>query len=231
MEVAMERHLEHQRSEQEIKARVWAKVQERIALEDDAENGRQTFTIAPPAGMRRPIGKYRIDASGRLMGIVAALLLVGLMSVGCMKVKLPGSDSTPPVLKWSVIPVSGPTQTITGSGTINAAIGDTFDVTLTATDQQGIHEISLASSVSWTCVSDGANQTAGPGLAAPSVQTLFPDGQGNVLTSIFLMRDVNMGPFECQAGYRLGAVTVILYGKGENYFNGVTEATLTFKAP
>jgi hypothetical protein len=125
MEVAMERHLEHQRSEQEIKARVWAKVQERIALEDDAENGRRTFMIAPPAGMRRPIGTYRIDASGRLMGIVAALLLVGLMSVGCMKVKLPGSDATPPVLKWSVIPVSGPTQTITGSGTINAAIGDT----------------------------------------------------------------------------------------------------------
>jgi hypothetical protein len=228
---------DHRRNEQERKARVWSNVLAGIARDAEAAKGyrpdhsAQAAVLALPPMGRKPMRKKRTGVSGRLFGVVGSMLLIALISAGCKKVTLPASDSTPPVLKWHVIPVSGPTQVITGTGMISANIGDTFDVTLTAEDPQGIHEISLASSMAWLCVSRGANQSTGPGLAVPSVQTLWPDGQGSVLTSIFLMRDVSMGPVECQSGYTLASVTVILYGKGENYFNGVTEATLTFKAP
>jgi hypothetical protein len=231
MEETMGMIQEYRRKKQERKARIWSNVLAGIARDAEAEKGEQAAVVALPPVGRKPMGKKRAGVSGRVPGVVVSMLLVVLISVGCKKVTLPASDSTPPVLKWHVIPVSGPTQVITGTGMLSTNIGDTFDVTLTAEDPQGIHEISLASNASWTCVSPGANQTSGPGLGVPSVQTLWPDGQGSVLTSIFLMRDVKMGPVECPSGYRLGGVTVILYGTGENYFNGVTEATLTIKAP
>ncbi len=163
--------------------------------------------------------------------LVVSVLLLLLTSLGCEKVPMPTSDSTPPTLKWSVIPESGPTQQITGSGTITALAGETYTVTLTAEDPQGIHEITLGSSTFWQCISGDIGQNHGPSLDASDVQTLQPDSDGNVLTSIFLIRDVNFGPFNCQSGYTLTGASVTLFGKGENYFGGITEGTLQFTTP
>ena len=156
-------------------------------------------------------------------------LLTLLANPGCRRVPKPSSDSTPPTLRWSVFNnETRTTQEIAGSGTVNAKQGESFRVTLFADDPQGIHEITLGSSTSWSCSSGDVGQNHGPSLDATDKQTLQPDSGGNVLTSIFLIRNANLGPFECQSGFKFGGGSVQLFGTGENYFNGVTKGQLTF---
>lgn len=174
---------------------------------------------------------FRSNVSGRQLWLIPAAVLVMLMMQGCDKTSAPTSDSTPPTLKWTVIRPDTPNQTINGSGNITAQPGDSFDVTLTAEDPQGIHEISLAATTSWTCSAGDVAQTSGPSLGSPTVQTLSPDSEGNVLTSIFLIEDVNFGPFNCPAGYTLIGATITLLGTGENYFSGVTNGSLVIAMP
>lgn len=149
--------------------------------------------------------------------------------------KKPTSDSTPPIVKWNVRnSATGETQDIIGGGTIRARNGDTFIVKLTVEDPEGVHKIGLGGNTSWDCVSHGTENVAqhvGPSLEPVQEQTFNPDSKGKVLTSIFLFRNINSGPFDCQRGFLFDGGMVVLVGTGENYSRGITEATLGFDVP
>jgi hypothetical protein len=68
-------------------------------------------------------------------------------------------------------------------------------------------------------------------LAHARVQTLGPDGDGKVLTQIFIVRNVNFGSFTCQPGMSLKTANVTLTNKGENYFGGSANGQLVFAYP
>lgn len=171
--------------------------------------------------------KHRFPGKFRWLAGLAILVL--LASQGCAKVPKPTSDSTPPTLTWSVYNQNTSTTVqINGSGTLNAKSGESYRVTLTANDPQGIHEITLGSNTGWQCVSGNIAQSAGPGLGVLDKQDLQPDSQNNVLTSIFLIQQANIGPFDCQPGFTFSGASVEFDGTGTNYFNGVTKGTLKF---
>ena len=158
------------------------------------------------------------------------MLMLLLLAAGCSPaVPKPTSDSTPPTLRWQILnKADNSSQDISGGGTIAAHIGDFYVVTFFAEDQQGIHKISLASNVSWQCASGDTAQNHGPSLGSPISQTLQPDSQGNVLTSIFLIQNADLGTFDCQSGYAFNGGNLTFSGQGENYFNGTTPGKLVF---
>src|SRR5512138_115462 len=118
-------------------------------------------------------------------------LMCLLLATACSpSVPKPSSDSTPPTLRWHIInKADNSTQDISGSGKVSAHKGDFYTVTFFAEDQQGIQKINLASNVFWQCTSGDAAQNHGPSLGVNNSNTLQPDGQGNVVTSTFLIQN------------------------------------------
>ncbi len=161
--------------------------------------------------------------------LILITLMLLLLVAGCSKVTKPTSDSTPPTLRWHILnKADNSSQDISGSGTIAAHIGDYYVVTFFAEDQQGIHKISLSSNIFWQCTSGDTAQNHGPSLGVTNSQTLQPDSQGNVLTSIFLIENADLSTFSCQSGYTFNGGTLTFSGQGENYFNGTTQGKLVF---
>ena len=158
---------------------------------------------------------------------LAALALLLLPAATC-KTPKPTSDSTPPKLEWVVRNTdTNVSQTFSGSGTVNAKRGEFYKVTLKAIDPEGVHEITLGGSASWTCLSGSVGQNTIADFITQK-QTLNPDSMGNVLTQIFLLQDANLD-FQCQAGFTFKSGNEQLLGTGENYFGGKTSGTLTFQ--
>lgn len=157
---------------------------------------------------------------------IAALAVTMLAISGCTSVPAPTSDSTPPVLKWHVENRTANTsQDITGSGTVTGAPGDDFRVTLTASDPEGIHQIDLGGGYTESCLGDGVGSN-GNGDFATQTQTLHPDAQNKVLTSIFLIANANHIT-DCDSGFTWKGTTIEFTGDGINYFNGKTSGTLS----
>ena len=165
--------------------------------------------------------------------LVAITLMLLLTAIGCSnsgKVPKPSSDSTPPTLRWNVYNLDSRTsQDISGSSTLTVQTGENYRVTLFAEDPQGIHKISLGSSTFWQCISGDIGQNHGPSLGVADIQELQPDGQNNVLTSIFLIKNATIGPFDCQSGYTFNGGDVTFSGTGENYYSGTTQAQLVLQ--
>lgn len=170
-----------------------------------------------------------IRLKSQWLTLIALLLL--LLVTGCAKATKPTSDSTPPTLRWHILnKADNSAQDISGGGTINAHIGDFYVVTFFAEDPQGIHKISLGSNVFWQCTSGDIGQNHGPSLGVNKVQTLQPDSQGNVLTSIFLIENADLSGFACQSGFTYNGGNLTFSGAGENYFSGTTQGKLIFNA-
>lgn len=170
------------------------------------------------------------EVQARLRTIARVALAVGLLVIlqgASCKTPAPTSDSTPPVLKWSVVnDVTRETQKFTGDGNVTGSAGDSFTVTLRAEDPQGVHRIALGGSATWSCVQGEIGQTKIAEYET-DVQELEPDSEGKVLTKIFLIRDVDLSSFSCPSGFAFGGGSVELVGEGENYFGGTTMGTLT----
>ena len=155
---------------------------------------------------------------------------------GCQKVTKPKSDSTPPILAWTVLNKNTAAQSDhSGSPTINAHRGNRFRVTLKANDPEGVKSIELdpglgSGEVSWTCKAppggENVAQTKTADLGALT-QNLSPDASGNVLTSIFLSQDLDF-TMDCQTGWIFTSGKAVLTGRATNYFAGTTTETLTF---
>jgi hypothetical protein len=159
-----------------------------------------------------------------MLGLAAVALLLG--AAACQKVPKPSSDSTPPVLTWHVENLTASTKSeIVGNGTVTGKQGDEFRVTLTANDPEGIQKITMGGGYTRNCLQNGAGQTASGSYAGQS-QTLAPDGQGNVLTQIFLIQSISPD-VTCNSGFTWQGTTIGLTGGGTNYFNGTTTGKLT----
>lgn len=159
--------------------------------------------------------------------LLLALVLV-LQGSSC-KTPMPTSDSTPPVLQWSVVrDGTGQTQEFTGSGTVTAGAGDSFTVTLIAQDPEGVKRIELGGSASWNCLQGniGQNKIA---HYATKVQNLQPDADGNVLTKIFIIHDEDPTGWTCPSGFSFAGGSATLIGSGHNYFGGVTTGQLVIQ--
>jgi hypothetical protein len=153
-------------------------------------------------------------------------LIVGLLA-GCTRVPAPTSDSTVPILHWTIRNSTiGETNEYTGNVSKEVRIGDRFVITLRAEDPEGLHEISLAGSSDWSCDGDGIRQQHGPGLGVPRTQTLEPDADNTVLTSTIMITNLTMGPYDCGSNYRLSGAGESLIGTGTNFFGGRARATL-----
>jgi hypothetical protein len=162
-----------------------------------------------------------------ITGIVTvSMVMVGLAA--CQKVQKPASDSAVPTLVWHVEnrTANPPTATdITGDGTVHGVKGDSYRVTLTATEAGGIHEIDMGGGWAGTCAANGLGQNQA-GLYQTLQQYLNPDSQGNVLTSIFLID--NYDPeITCGSGFTWsGSTKITLKGGAQNYYSGQTTAQL-----
>ena len=163
----------------------------------------------------------------RLDRLAFTALALLLLPAGTCKTPKPASDSTPPKLEWVVRNAdTNVSQTFSGSGTVNAKRGEVYKVTLKAIDPEGVHEITLGGSATWTCSAGSVAQNAVADFATQK-QTLNPDSMGNVLTQIFILQDANLG-FQCNSGFTFSGGSEQLLGTGENYFSGKTNGTLTF---
>ena len=161
----------------------------------------------------------------------AALTLTLLLSfIGCAKdqVLKPTYDSTPPSLRWVVQNQrDNSSQDFSGDATLTIHSLDSYRVELFAEDPEGIHKISWQQNGGYQCRSGSLVHTHGPYVSPVTTQTLQPDSQGYVLTSILLVGNVGI---DCQPGYTLdGLGWVTITGTGENYFNGTTQAQLHFQ--
>ena len=164
------------------------------------------------------------------------LITISCTFVGCKKVQKPQSDSTPPKLVWNVLDkASNANADHPGSPTINVHRGDKFHVTLKADDPEGVKSIELnpglgSGEISWTCKAPPGGENIAQTKTAdlgPQTQNLSPDANGNVLTSIFLIQDLDF-TMECQSGWIFTSGKAMLTGRASNYFAGTTTETLTF---
>lgn len=163
----------------------------------------------------------------RAYRITFATAAVLVLTAATCKTPAPSSDATPPTLEWVVRNAdTNVSQTFTGSGTVNAKRGEFYKVTLKAIDPQGVHDILLGGSASWTCSSGAVAQNKIADFVTAK-QTLNPDSAGNVLTQIFLLQDADL-TFACSGGFSFTGGSEQLLGTGENYFGGKTNGTLTF---
>ena len=158
------------------------------------------------------------------------------LAIPSCQTKLPKSDSTPPSLVWNVLNTGTSAQADhNGSPTINVKHGEKYRITLKANDPEGVKQIQINPSLgsgelSWTCkappgpenIAQNKNATL-----APMTQNLSPDSNGNVLTSIFLLYDVDF-TMACQSGWSFTSGSGKLTGQASNYFNGTTTATISF---
>jgi hypothetical protein len=173
----------------------------------------------------------------RLLIFKICCLMIGVLTIaGCQKVSKPNADPTPPSIVWNVFNYGTNAQADhPGSPTLNAKRGEKFRITLRANDPEGIKSIKLnptlgSGELSWTCkappggenVAQNKNATLGP-----LERSVGPDANGEVLTSIFLIQDLDL-TMECQKDWIFVSGTAKLTGQGTNYFAGTTAGTLTF---
>lgn len=165
-------------------------------------------------------------------GALAASLCLTFAGCDNLKVKKPDSDSTPPVLVWNVYDHdSGQQADHPGSPTLSAQRGDSFRIILKANDPQGVHKIQMnptlgGGEMTWQCTSGDLGQQKNATFG-PLTQTLAPDSNGMVLTSIFLIFELDLA-MACQSGWSFSSGQARLTGQANNYFGGVTTEVLRF---
>jgi hypothetical protein len=167
---------------------------------------------------------------------LCALAAAAAAACSNLKVKLPGSDSTPPALVWNVYNFgTGVQADHPGSPTLNAKWGESYRVTLKAVDPQGVKQIQLNPSLgsgemAWMCVDPPGGENLAQSKTAtlgPMTQNLSPDSNGYVLTNIFLVMNVDL-TLTCQPEWIFVSGTAKLTGRASNYFGGTTTEVITF---
>ena len=169
---------------------------------------------------------------------LGAALGLCLTVAGCtnLKVKKPSSDSTPPALAWTVFSYdTNATTSHAGSPSLQAKWGESYRVTLKANDPQGIKSIQInptvgSGEINWVCNDPPGGeslQQAKDALLGPMTQDLTPDANGYVLTSVFLIHDLDFS-LSCQPGWTFGGGTATLTGRATNYYSGVKTEVITF---
>jgi hypothetical protein len=101
---------------------------------------------------------------------------------------------------------------------------------LKANNPGGVKSISVGGEISWLCTGqvDGRNLGQNTNnLLAPISQDLAPNPDGTVLTSIFLIQEMDFN-LDCQAGFHFTSGSATLSGQASNYYGKVTNEVIAF---
>jgi hypothetical protein len=167
--------------------------------------------------------------------LLACLCLTGA-SCGNLKVKLPTSDSTPPSLVWNVFNHGSRQQAdYPGSPTVNVKRGERYRVILKAKDPEGVKSIQINPSLGdgemwWQCIDPPGGENLAQNKTAtlgPMTQNLAPDPDGKVLTSIFLIFEMDF-TMDCQVTWSFASGGAKLTGRASNYFGGAKTEVIKF---
>ena len=157
----------------------------------------------------------------------AWIIVLCLAGTSCEQVTKPTSDSTPPQLRWKLENLTtNTTIDITGSASYAPQTGDVVRITVIAEDPEGIHKIGLKGEFIHDCrTPDGSVAQAVSDSTFPLEQVLTPNPDGQVITTIILIDTFSFAS-KCDPDFQLVKLTAVISGRGENYFGGVTEATI-----
>jgi hypothetical protein len=150
--------------------------------------------------------------------------MLALTALSCHdKVKLPSSDSTPPKVSWNVRNTeTGQTIDINGSASYAAHPGEMIHVTLKGTDPEGIQRLSQNGGYVVECRDPDSNNF---GAYSALDQTLAPDADNMVLTSLVLLRDLDPNT-SCPKNLQFVKNTITLNGQAKDYYGGITHESL-----
>lgn len=155
--------------------------------------------------------------------IVALCLAVGGCNNGCNNdtVQKPGSDSTPPAIRWHVDNLtSGATVDLGAHVSYRAGKDDELRVTVHINDPEGVHIVSLNLNATTSCAGDDVASTSNASTYTNTV-TLTPDAQNRVVTHWFLMANSEADK-TCPTGLSWVGTTVGAAGGGDNYYGGMS---------
>jgi hypothetical protein len=154
-----------------------------------------------------------------------------------LKVKQPASDSTPPLLVWNVFNHATREQADhPGSPTLIAKRGESYRIILKAYDPQGVKSIQINPTIGdgemlWQCIDPPGGEDIAQNKTltlGPMTQNLSPDSDGMVLTSIFLIFELDF-TMACPAGWSFASGSAQLTGRASNYFGGITTEVIRFE--
>jgi hypothetical protein len=134
-------------------------------------------------------------------------------------------DSSLPMLVWHVQNLTTQDEfDFVDSGRLTGSGDDEFVVTLTAADPQGVQSISLGGESSRVCARGSIAQST-DALYAGQNCTLMPDADGSVSTEASL--ELSVSPDStCDDGFTWQGTTILLFGTGANYDDGMSDGTL-----
>lgn len=193
--------------------------------------------LNPRGSLRRSESTQRTRGPSPLG--VGSLIALALACAACPggKVNLPPFDSTPPSLVWNIFNHGTSAQADhPGSPNLSAQRGETYRIILKANDPEGVQSIQLSPTagsgeLSWQCKDPPGGENLAQNKTAtlgPLTQNLAPDTNGQVLTSIFLIQELDFA-LPCPPSWSLVAGSAKLTGRASNYFGGTTTAVLTFQ--
>lgn len=186
---------------------------------------------------RGPMLRERgIGLRPKVLGFSCAVGILAASGCAGLKVKQPASDSTPPSLVWNVFNHDTREQADhPGSPAIQVQRGGSYRIILKANDPQGVQSIQMnpvlgGGELWWQCVTPPGGENLAQNKTAtlgPLTQNLSPDGNGMVLTSIFLIQEMSFA-MECQPGWNFASGGGKLTGRSSNYFGGITTEVISF---
>lgn len=168
--------------------------------------------------------------------LVSASLCLTIAGCSDLKVKQPAADSTPPSLVWNVFNHATSQQDDhPGSPTINAKRGESYRIILKARDPEGVKSIQINPSLGggekwWQCIDPPGGESLAQNKTetlGPMTQDLSPDQDGMVVTSVFLISELNF-TMDCKSGWSFSSGSAKLTGQASNYFGGVTTEVINF---
>lgn len=161
-----------------------------------------------------------------------AFAILCLTFAGCadLKVQKPTKDSTPPALVWNVFNHESREQKEYVDSFLKLTVkrGQHYRIILKAKDPEGVKSIQIGPEKSWTCGPADENiATQGTPDFSPLKDDLEPDSDGKVLTSTFLIYELNF-TMECLEQGKFTGGNARLTGLASNYFDATTKKVIVF---
>lgn len=137
------------------------------------------------------------------------------------------SDTTPPVIDWTVQNKTTGTDTkLTGNANYSAKYGDLLQIIACADDDGGLKQLEHYTNSSYSCAKGNIGQTTGPGLIVPSTISLGLDVDGKAWNRYCAIMTMNLN-FSCSSGFNFSSGNAVAFLKGINYGGVSASASLS----